>query len=650
MENRFGFKDLITSLLLVALLVSVWLAMAQYNHHFTVLKSIEEKLDAQRAALQELSATLQRGLTMAAPANPNSTATTPATTTNNNTSTSTNNAHATTTPNGAQSTGPFTGTASIDASDPFGRVRAPRLRDDFAFGDWFVDSFAQVVGKLTPLIATDAYQSAIEGYVLEPLITRDPDTLEWKPWIASAWQVSEDGLTISFDLRKDVKFSDNTPLTSADVLYTYNLTMNPEINAPRLRPYYENIESVETPDPHRVVFRLKRPYFMSLSITGGMTIMPKHFYEKISAVEFNESTGLLMGSGPYKLAVDPHRWQPGSGRIELIRNEHYWGPRPSFDRLVWREITDEKASEVSFRNSDIDVYVVRPEQYAKFKDDKDLLAKANLHEYESPTFGYRYVGWNQRLNDKPTPFADQRVRMAMTLLTNRQEMADQLMSGLATVATGPFHHLSPQSDPNIKPWPFDTARAKALLQEAGYMDRDGDGILEGPDGKPFRFKLIYPAGSVNYQQMATYLKDAYARAGIVLDADPTEWNTMIQRINDRNFEAITLGWGGVVESDPKQIFHSEMIAEGGDNYVSYNNPQIDALIDKARMTVDEEARKELWRQVHRILHEDQPYTFLFNSRAVVFIDKRVQNVLITRTGMNDRTEMFVPLKLQRWNR
>ncbi len=605
MDNKFGFKDFILIVLLLGILVSIWIAMVLFDRQWQTLAGIQRQLS-------ELAA----GGVATAPRHDNA--------------------------------APDATDGLPSASEYFYRLQAPREQEDFAYGDWFVDSFSQTVGKLTPLIATDAYQSVIAGYVLESLIVRDPESFEWRPWLAHDWQVSEDGLTISFDLRPDARFSDGKPLTAEDVVFTYELIMNPDINAPALRSYYDNFESVEADGPHRVVFRMKRPYFKSLEFSGGMTVLPRHFYEQFTSEQFNELPGLLVGSGPYRLRVDPLEWESGTGKIELVRNENYWGPRPSFDRLVFREITDETAELTSFRNREIDRYGVRPEKYDRLRRDDDLLERADLYVYEAPNFGYRYVGWNQKRKGEPTPFADVRVRKAMTLLTDRNEMAEQLMAGLATVATGPFHHLGAQADAAIKPWPYDPPRARKLLAEAGWTDRDGDGMLENEAGEVFEFKLIYPAGSTNYQQMAFYLKDAYARAGIVMQPDPTEWNTMLQRIDERDFDAITLGWTGNIEGDPKQIFHSESMKGGGSNYVSYANPQFDKLIDEARITLDRDKRLAMWHRAHAILHEDQPYTFLFFSKAPVFIDKRIGNVKITRSGMNDRVEMYVPKPLQLW--
>lgn len=604
MENRFGFKDLITTVLLLAILVTLWLGMTQYDRQWEVVQRIDQKL-----------AVIEQGV-----------------------------------PVRGGGGGELSMTAAADMVAHHYRWVTARSDPDFAEGDWFVDAILTSIGKLTPLIPADIYQQMVANYVLESMLVRDPETLEWKPWIAESWEVSDDGLTISFDLRRDVTFSDGVPLTSEDVLFTLDMIRNPEINAPQLVPYYEPVASAVAEGPYRVVFTLNEPYFQALSITGGMEILAKHYYEKFTPEEFNASTGLLFGSGPYKLDMDPEAWRPGSGKVELVRNDEYWGPRPTFARLQWQEITEEAAQLVSMRNGEIDRYGVRPEKYNQLKDDKNLNASATLYEYRAVIAGYRYVGWNQLKDGKPTPFADARVRRAMTMLLNRQEMCEQLMAGLATVATGPFNPLSEQYDPQVSAIGYDPEAGKQLLADAGYADRDNDGVLEDADGKPFRFSLIYPSGIANYQQMAQYLKDAYARAGVTMELDPTEFNTMLQRIDDRSFDAITLGWSSGIESDPKQIFHSDSIPDGGNNYVTYRNEELDATIDQARMTVDEDERFALWHKAHRILQDDQPYTFLFNTKSVIFLDDRFRNVKVTKVGLNDRVEYFVPRDQQRWTK
>ncbi len=615
MENRFGFRDLVLAILLMAILVSIWIAMKQFDRQWDLLKQLAADLDQQSKEVNRINQLLRSGTISTDP----------------------------------------TGMVGAGLSNElnhkaFARILATQSSEDFAQGDWHIDVFAQTVGKLTPLISSDVYQRQVEQFVLQPLARRDPVSLEWKPLLAASWQISEDGLTISFDLREDVRFSDGEPMMARDVVFTFKFIMNPKIDAPRTRAYYEKIESVTAKGPYRVVFRLREPYFLGFNICAGMDILAKHFYGSFTEEKFNASTGLLFGSGPYKLAVDPLHWKPGTGKLTLIRNDRYWGVDPAFNRLIWQEISDPTARLTTFVNGEIDRFGPTPEQYLSLKNDAKVNKQAQRHEFETITSGYRYIGWNQTRGGESTIFADKRVRQALTMLTDRDGMADRLMVGLASTASGPFHPLGNQADPAVEPWPYDPQRATQLLNEVGWQDRDGDGLLEDAQGHSFEFKLIYPASSENYKQMAFYLKDAYARAGILLEPDPLEWTIMLQRINDRQFDAITLGWGGTIEADPYQIFHSDQMEAGGDNYVCYVNEELDVLINEARVTVNETNRNLLWRRIHRILHEDQPYTFLFNRRSVVFIDRRIRNVQDTAVGLNSPVEWYVPVVDQKWTR
>jgi peptide/nickel transport system substrate-binding protein len=151
--------------------------------------------------------------------------------------------------------------------------------------------------------------------------------------------------------------------------------------------------------------------------------------------------------------------------------------------------------------------------------------------------------------------------------------------------------------------------------------------------------------------MVLLLKDMLAHAGILLQPKPTEWSVMSDLMDKRNIDAITLGWSGVLESDLYQIFHSSQIAGGGNNFVNYSNPELDRLIEEARASVDEEKRMPLWRQAESHLYHDQPYTFLMRSKSLVFIDRRLQNVVDTKIGINlgyVPLEIYVPAVEQRY--
>ncbi|MGB0766307.1 MAG: peptide-binding protein [Phycisphaeraceae bacterium] len=553
---------------------------------------------------------------------------------------------------GAQSEGPRLDEGIELSADSFGddetfeRVADLPGRADYAEGDYFIDAFSSTVKNLTPYISGDIYASRIEGYVLEPLLTVDPNTLEYKPWIAKSWDVSDDGLTITYKMRDDVVFADGEPLDANDVVFTYEWVMNPDVDAPRTRSYFEKFESVTALDDHTVRFVYREPYFQALSVTGlYLNILPEHWVRQFTAEQYNSTPGLLFGSGPYKLAGDPREWQPGRGQIELVRNENYWGPRPALDKVIWREIQEYNAQIAVFRNEKIDRIAIRANNYRDLSADEQMRDVGRLYEYEYVSSGYSYIGWNQKKNGRPTAFANQKVRQAMTLLVDRSSIASGIYDNLVSVASGPFHPLGWQADPEIEPWAYDPGQAERLLDEAGYL-KDDNGVRRSPQGEALSFEFIYSTGSTESNDIAQTIKSAMGQAGIEVRTNPMDWPAMQQKLDDRSFDAIMLGWGGSISSDLYQMFHSDQIVDGGNNYISHDNEALDQAIEKARTTVDQDECERLWREVHAMLHEQQPYTFMFNRKSVIYMNKRLRNVEITSIGPNFAWEYYVPGPLQ----
>jgi peptide/nickel transport system substrate-binding protein len=553
------------------------------------------------------------------------------------------------TANAGKSAAPTSGVPAAFAS-----AKTVSEMPDYAEGDWLVQAFGNSLKTITPLVSSDVYASNVQSFVQESLLTRNSETLEWEGAIAESWEVSEDGLHFKFKLRPNVTFSDGTPLTADDIVFTYRFIMDSRIKAPRERAYYEKIASVTADGPHAVEFIFKEPYFDSLTLAGGMSILAKHFYEPYLAEpeRFNQSKGFLFGSGPYRLS-DPKAWTPDKGVVELERNPRYWGPvQPSFNRIIWKIIENETARLTSYRNGEIDTYSAQAREYKKrLLKDEQLMARSQNFEYLPPTTGYRYIGWNQKRKGKPTRFADKRVRQAMTYLSDKQRIVDEIMLGYGEPAVGPFNPQGKQHAADLKLRNLDIEKAKDLLKQAGYEDRNGDGLLEDEAGKPFRFELVYPQGSEQYTSLVLFLKDAYARAGVQLVPKATEWSVMIDLLDKKDFEAISLGWSASLEGDLYQIFHGDQSKDNGDNFINYQNPELDKLIEEARSTVDEDKRMPLWQAAERILYEDQPYTFLTRSKSLVLVNKRMKNARVTPTGLN-MTDMpigwYVPAAEQKY--
>lgn len=542
--------------------------------------------------------------------------------------------------------------AKADDTDAFERARQATEQQDYAQGDWLRLAFGSSLRTLTPLVSADAYASEVQRFVLESLLVRDPDTLEWSGLLAEDWSVSQDGLTITFQLRRDITFSDGEPMTAEDVQFTFDFIMTEAIAAPRSRAYLSRIERVTAIDDYQVEFVFKEPYFDSLQLAGALDILPQHFYARFldDPRSFNESRGILLGSGPYRLD-DPENWTADQGRVELLRNPRYWGPvTGSFDRITWRIIENDSARLTTFRNGDIDVYSAMPREYQTLLEDDAIMDRSQHYEYMSPTAGYSFIAWNQQRGAEDTLFADKHVRRAMSLLTDVDRVLDEIFLGYGKPAASPFMPGSEQHDPANQPVPYDVAKARQLLVEAGYEDRNGDGILQSPDGKNFEFELTFFQDSDDTRRMVLFLRDLYARSGIVMKPNPTEWSVMVEDIQQKNFDAITLAWTSGIEIDIYQMFHSSQTVEGGDNFSNYRNAELDAVIEAARAEVDEDKRMALWHEAERILIEDQPYTFLLRRNTMAFVDHRIHNLEKTGLGLNLMSvpvEVFVPEALQK---
>lgn len=628
MTKTTGKRDAFLYLFLLAILGSIWLAMVQIDRQWVFIAATQEKLDNQTRDIADLRRQITRGGIAAIASNPNAAAT-----------------------DGDSVPATWAG---------FARAQAATQNADYAPGDWLVSSFAAQVASLTPYRSSDEYAARVQEWVFDSLVTRNPETLEWQPLVAESWETSANGLTTRFKLREGVVFSDGTPLTADDVKFSWEFLMDERIAAPRARAYYSRISDVSV-DGNTVTFKLAEPYFLSFLAMGTLPIMPKHFYGKYlesveAAEQYNNSTGLLLGSGPYRME-SPTDWKPGD-LIELVRNERYWGwVPPAFDRRIWKTITSDAAQLTEFKNGGIDLYGAQALEYRDLLANERVSERADTYEYYSPVRGYRFIGWNNQSADGASLFSDRRVREAMTYLTDRKRLVNEVFFGHALAINGPFNPFGPQANPELPIREYDPKKALALLAEAGYADRDGDGVLESAAGKPFSFKLSYPAASDAYKRIVLLLKDMYVRAGILMEPEPLDWPVLIDRVLSKSIDAVLIGWGGALEIDVYQTMHSSQTGAGGDNFTSYVSPELDRLIEAARIEMDPDKRMPLWHKVHTHLFENQPYTYLFKGQDLVFIDKRIKNVRIEKaTGLNSGgrqavpSEWYVPTAQQKYSR
>jgi peptide/nickel transport system substrate-binding protein len=521
-----------------------------------------------------------------------------------------------------------------------GSIKNGVNRADANQGDWLVWCLNTEPATLNEIVQASSWSTRwiVRGNIFEGMIEYKPDEFEYRGVLAEEFSISDDGLEIYFKLRDDIYFSDGVPVTTDDVIFTFETITDPKVDSANYANYFADVDRYEKINEREIKFYMKRVYFLSLGFLGSMPIHPKHIYEYTDAQQFNNRRTNPLGSGPFVF----EKWDVGSS-VVLNRNENYWQQKPWYKKIVYRFITNDTAALQSLLSNEVDYLRPLPDQFTEMCDNEEFREDFYCLSYwDAGNTGYFWIGWNQARSF----FADKKVRQALTMLIDRESIRDNILRNPeAEIPTGPFYVYGPQYDSGIEPWPYDPQRAIEMLEKAGWVDTNGDGVRD-KDGVEFRFRYMVVSGSGFHEQMAKFVKDSLARAGIEVIIDPYEWSVFTQKVMDRNFDAVNMAWGGSVESDPYQIWHSSQIDKGS-NYVRFNNPEADRLIEQARQTLDKDKRNELYHQFHRILHEEQPYTFVYTRPEQRFLDRRFENVVIHKLGINEH-EWYVPKDLQKY--
>ncbi len=493
---------------------------------------------------------------------------------------------------------------------PIGNAAAPQ-------GGMFTINYTAEPSTLNPITGTDLYNAKIKAYVTDTLLERNVDTYEWDPGIAEKYEVSKDGKTYTFTLRKGVTFSDGKPLTAEDVKFSFDVVFDPKYNAAQMRPYFEGIEKVEIVDPQTVRFVTKEKYFGNFETAATMNILPKHFYG--NPEEGIKKNKTILGSGPYKL----EKYDQGQS-LTLVRNKTWWGTSAperkgeyNFERIRIRFIKDENIEVETLKKGDLDYIGLTPEAYTKKTDGPEWgksVFKVKTENLEPKPYGY--IGWNL----KRDLFKDKNVRLALAMLTDRAEMNQKFRFGMSLLATGPWYQQSEFADPSVKAIQFDPKKARALLEKSGWADTDKNGVLDKMvNGKKVEFHFTLSYANADTKKYWELYQSDLKKNGIVMDIQLLDWNALLKAMDENNFDSVSLAWGGgTVDLDPKQIWHSSSAGKGGSNFINYSNPEVDKLIDQARVETDKSKRVTLLRKIYKTIAEDAPYNFLFNDKYVLY--------------------------------
>jgi peptide/nickel transport system substrate-binding protein len=620
MQNKFGLKDFVLLVLVIIIGISIWLNMRQEDRRFVKVRNIENRMVGLEQQLARLDRRLEEGV-VAIPTEGGADDR-----------------------QGSHRDGQAQGGRPTQVRDEswarpgvpvhwFGRVTFatdPRDLPGFAYGGEFTEIFEAQPVKITATLAEDTYGRRIADLVCERLADFDPITLKSKGTLAEAWQYDPEGHWLRVKIHPTARFSDGEPVTAEDVRWTFHdYIMNSELETESIRPNLSRIDRVEVLSERILEFHFKQPDAYNFQSSMGFYVLPKHFYSRFTPSQINQSTGLLMGSGPFMVRnLNPNdQWTPGQD-VVLVRNEQYWGARPPLERLRFKSISDELARLVAYRNGEGDMIMPSSPQFTQAIREPGWDETTHSLNWFNMRAGYAFIGWQcGPRNGRLTPFHDKRVRQAMTMLLDREAMIRDIWSGIGAVAVGPNNPPSPAADPNVSPWPYDPSRARTLLAEAGWQDRRGDGVLRNERGDPFVFEFTRSAGGQIHERIAKYIIDQCALAGIRCVERVVDWSQYDQILKTRDFDALIMGWSASApESDPTQIWHSQSIENQGHNFIQWRHPDQDRLVEGIRGELDYEKRLEIHHEFHRLLHEEQPYTFVRASPWLRFVRKDFGNV------------------------
>lgn len=446
----------------------------------------------------------------------------------------------------------------------------------------------------------------------QPDFEQHPPT--FAPQLAESYEWSPDHRTLTFHLRKDVKWSDGVPVTAEDVRFTWQAQRDPDV-AWENASMKESIADVEVVDPHTVRFHLSRAYSKAFLDVNEGGILPKHAWGKLPFSKWRESADWfrqnLVVSGPYTL----DSWTPQQ-QFVLKRNESYYLPdRPYIDRVVIRNIPDQSSLMTQLFSGEIDFAPqISPAERERVKADSRL----ELIPYWFRL--YVIVIWN---TTDPL-FSDPEVRRALTLGIDRQTIVDTLLGETGRVAVSPIVSNVWAHDRTLRPWPYNPAEARRILEARGWKDTDGDGVLD-KDGKPFTFELDSNAGNQQRNDAAVMIQEQLKKVGVQVKPQVLEFNTLVERATTGQFESMVFGFTMDTGLDLSNQFHSSAERPEG-NFGAYKNPEVDRLIERTLSVPEIEQAKDDFVRIQRILHQEQPFTFLWESQRLSAVNKRLRNV------------------------
>lgn len=488
---------------------------------------------------------------------------------------------------------------------------------------------------LVPLMGVSHFRSFPHGRFIEAV---NPDQKErLKVSHAEILPVTEHNPVILFTLREGIRFHDGHEFDSGDVRFTYESIMNPKNASPRTSDY-EPVKALEVLGPYRLRIIYKRLFSPAIN-SWAMGMLPEHLLNdgrlrEEAAAAGKDPEGFTLrdtafnrrpvGTGPFVFG----EWRSDE-MIRLRRNDDYWDTAPEYEEFVMRIIPDTLTREMEFYAGAVDQYAAEPHQVARLRDDP------KYHSIASVGTSYSYIGYNLR---NPL-FQSERVRTALGMAIDVEQIIRYVLYGEGERVSGPYAKVTDWYDPSVAEVPYDPAGALKLLEEEGWR-KNAEGFLE-KDGKVFEFNLITNSGNPIRKNILTIVQNSWSKLGIKCNTRMFEWAVFLKDfVNTLKFDAVVLGWSMGFDPDLYQIWHSSQAGPNQLNFVGYDNPEADRLIVRIRKEYDRGKQMEMAHELHRIIARDQPYTFLFVSRATRLLDRKIVIVERQPDGSEDYVKVY----------
>jgi peptide/nickel transport system substrate-binding protein len=520
-------------------------------------------------------------------------------------------------------------TPAVDAFLERARTEHPPPAGDARYGGRVVvGAISELANGMNVVATSDDYAAQHQRFVALMTLVDYDEALEPRPYLAKSWAFAPDGRSVTFNLRTDVLWHDGEPTTAADIAFTYRMVTDPDAGFPNASywdQWVRGARGVEVVDDSTVRMHL-RPHAEPLDPWRTVGILPEHLLGHVAPADLRRhpfGSRCPVGNGPF--VFREHR--EGDSWV-FAANPAFpeeLGGRPFLDQYVYRVVPDGNTLLLELRSGGIDVYVAaQPEQARTILDDPAL----ELLTY--PSRGFTFAAWNTR---RPK-LADPRVRRALTLATDRDAIVAALLDGYGAVATGTVPSFHWAYDPEAGRLPHDPEGARRLLAEAGWTDRDGDGVVEAGDGSPLWISLATNQGNPRLARLAVVVQAQLRKVGVAVDIETREWSALVDAVTDperRDFDGVILSWVTDFRLDDTDLFHSSR-ADEPYGFAGIADPTLDAFLERLPLIQDRSQARRMWRAYQEALAEAQPFTFFYAPDRLTGIRRRVRGVRMDARG------------------